>query len=382
MKKPEDILHTIKNSDISRTEADSLWRTIEAKMAAERKKRRFFLPLFSPRYRIASAFLSVLAVFVSMAGVVSASDSAKPGDLLYPVDLAIENIRLRLATDNKSWVRLKIRFAEERLEEVRVIIAEEKQKSRAQNQEENATKNSYATGTASSSEKTLPKKSLPSKAQIALSSATEYLAESKKEIENKGGGISAEKINNAIVRLDGIADKYEKENENERGTMQDARTRIRNMAEEIRKNALERTRAGIEENAEELKNNSVSSQNFIEKSKNETSVKIKNSETAPIDFTEEENNENLREQGRKEIQTSDEDTTKPEEEAEESLTENSATQYEENLNERAEQLRDMRSSFYERLQSFFSRGGGVSPTSSDIELKENIRTRSDDRMRH
>ena len=68
--------------------------------------------------------LMVAVLLFGGGGTVLASDSARPGDLLFPVDTALENIRLSLASEvEKSEIRL--RLAEERLAEFDDIVTEE-----------------------------------------------------------------------------------------------------------------------------------------------------------------------------------------------------------------------------------------------------------------
>lgn len=68
----------------------------------------------------------VLVVGATLAGgaaTVVAADQAKPGDLLYPVDTAVENVRLALARTEEQ-ITLRQQFAEERLKEVKALVEE------------------------------------------------------------------------------------------------------------------------------------------------------------------------------------------------------------------------------------------------------------------
>lgn len=66
----------------------------------------------------------LIALLVLGGTTVVASDAAAPGDLLFPIDRAVEETRLALAR-GESETELRVRFAEERVEEVGEIIAEE-----------------------------------------------------------------------------------------------------------------------------------------------------------------------------------------------------------------------------------------------------------------
>jgi hypothetical protein len=61
-----------------------------------------------------------LAVLFSGTGVVAASDAAKPGDALFGIDLAVERVRMSLASDD-SRNELARTFAQERLEEIQKL---------------------------------------------------------------------------------------------------------------------------------------------------------------------------------------------------------------------------------------------------------------------
>jgi len=68
----------------------------------------------------------LLVVVVGMAalggGVVWAAGDSLPGDLLYPVKLATEDVRLALTSAPADQVDLALRFVEERAEEVRTLV--------------------------------------------------------------------------------------------------------------------------------------------------------------------------------------------------------------------------------------------------------------------
>jgi hypothetical protein len=55
-------------------------------------------------------------------GVAFAADNSKPGDILYALDKGIEEIRLQLENDLQHIVRLRLQFADERIEEITQLI--------------------------------------------------------------------------------------------------------------------------------------------------------------------------------------------------------------------------------------------------------------------
>jgi len=69
------------------------------------------------------ALISFLVVAVlSMGGLVASADAAGPGDFLFGLDTAIEDLRLSLTRDDERKAELHIEFANERLEELKIEI--------------------------------------------------------------------------------------------------------------------------------------------------------------------------------------------------------------------------------------------------------------------
>ena len=66
----------------------------------------------------------IILALIGAGGAAVASDSARPGDLLFPIDRSIEDIRFAL-TPEKGRAELKIKFVEERLDEIESILEEE-----------------------------------------------------------------------------------------------------------------------------------------------------------------------------------------------------------------------------------------------------------------
>lgn len=66
----------------------------------------------------------LLMVLLGAGGTVAASESAKPGDLLFPVDRATEQLRLTLAGD-ETRAALEARFLDERFAELAEMLDEE-----------------------------------------------------------------------------------------------------------------------------------------------------------------------------------------------------------------------------------------------------------------
>ncbi len=75
--------------------------------------------------RIAGMILTLLILVTAGIGVTSAAaKSAIPGDALYPLKTTVEQTRLSLARDAGDRAELKLRFADQRLEELASLIKE------------------------------------------------------------------------------------------------------------------------------------------------------------------------------------------------------------------------------------------------------------------
>lgn len=102
-----------------------LWERIEAATAPRDIPSPYlsFLTLKKPMvpYIVAVFFL------LGAGGTAAAAESARPGDILFPIDQALEDVRLALANNDDAKARLKIAFAEERLAELKSLIDEDNQ---------------------------------------------------------------------------------------------------------------------------------------------------------------------------------------------------------------------------------------------------------------
>lgn len=116
----EEQLNKIKARKITQEDQERLWHRIMAEKAKIREESGQLL-IFNFNYKKMTLLAGLmLALVLGTGGVVAASDNARPGDTLFGVDLAVEKARLGMAREEKKS-ELKLRFAEEREEEVREI---------------------------------------------------------------------------------------------------------------------------------------------------------------------------------------------------------------------------------------------------------------------
>lgn len=75
-----------------------------------------------PRSPVMAIVSALIAVLLLSSGVIYASAGALPGDALYPVKTAIEDIRLTVSLSDASDARLRLTFADRRLGEATALL--------------------------------------------------------------------------------------------------------------------------------------------------------------------------------------------------------------------------------------------------------------------
>ncbi|MDY6834459.1 MAG: DUF5667 domain-containing protein [Chloroflexota bacterium] len=91
----------------------------------ERKRKESrSLPIYIWHPRWATAIVAVLVLLVVGSGVVAISSSSMPGDALYPVKTASEDVQLTLTFSNMEKAELHTKFAERRSEEMAYVASE------------------------------------------------------------------------------------------------------------------------------------------------------------------------------------------------------------------------------------------------------------------
>jgi len=119
-------LDKIKIKQLSKQESDQAWRFIRSQMPEA--KPQFWsvltsLPvLLKPRLALSTLMVVLLVLGGSIASV-KAADNARPGDFLFPLDRAIEEIQIKLVSKEKG-LKLQLEFAKERVDEVKEIMIE------------------------------------------------------------------------------------------------------------------------------------------------------------------------------------------------------------------------------------------------------------------
>ncbi|MEY3783703.1 MAG: hypothetical protein RLZZ230_25 [Candidatus Parcubacteria bacterium] len=127
-----DIIKIIENArpELSESVSLSLWNNIESKLNPStpviQPTPSPFTKLFSFKNTYSMTSLALLLILALGGGATAfASDAARPGDILFPVERAIENLQLRLTLNAEAHDALVQKLTDERLAELRSIIDEE-----------------------------------------------------------------------------------------------------------------------------------------------------------------------------------------------------------------------------------------------------------------
>lgn len=121
----EKNLRKIKIKEISEEDKESLWHGIMVKRLHEERQQSRLLAFNVFNLNMKKLIAGVIAIVVTLGGtgVVAASNNAIPGDLLFPVELAIEKLQIKLANEEKK-VELRLQFTEERITEIKEVSEE------------------------------------------------------------------------------------------------------------------------------------------------------------------------------------------------------------------------------------------------------------------
>ncbi len=124
MKTQKDIEHMLASTTptLKRDEAEFLWQRIEKKITHKAIPSPFFTMFTLSRMSIA-AFALVLILGVG-GTTAAAAQQSRPGDVLFPIERALEEVRLALAVNDTTRASLQLKFAEERLAELRSLVGE------------------------------------------------------------------------------------------------------------------------------------------------------------------------------------------------------------------------------------------------------------------
>ncbi|OGZ42569.1 MAG: hypothetical protein A3C80_03685 [Candidatus Ryanbacteria bacterium RIFCSPHIGHO2_02_FULL_45_43] len=223
----EQLLKKAKPKPLSPVEQQVLWSHIETRLSRhEKQTARWHHFLFEPllfakrRIKFAATAIALILFLISSGTTVAFADNAKPGDLLFSIDIAAERVRLALAS-NKKKDELIIRFSKERLDEAKIIVAAVLTETAAGDDFdhltatatstplEDATATTTATTTPHTDGEKPPKiKGNVDRAELALTTALEHLERNKTDLLNRGNALAAAVIDEIIEELRSIVEKH------------------------------------------------------------------------------------------------------------------------------------------------------------------------------
>lgn len=179
-----------KINSLTKAEKNLLWAKIENNL-----KQNQFSTFFNLKPKFAFASIMATILIIGSAATVAASNNAKPGDVLYTVDLAVEKVQLAF-TRGKNKDILRVQFAQERLDEARIVLAF------AESDNDSDITNTTST------EQRKPNFQRIKKANNALNVALENLEKTKSIFEKKGNAVATVAINGIIGELTELAEEH------------------------------------------------------------------------------------------------------------------------------------------------------------------------------
>lgn len=139
-------------------------------------------------------FLIALLIIIGGTGATAfAADKAVPGDMLYPIDLLVEDARLNVAKDDTERNKLELEFAQERVEEAYSLIGSTSPLS------DEADEKSDSDGDISQETVLVAK-------DVSLTTAIRELERAKDTLETKTQGKDEDR-DNTLKAIDDILDK-------------------------------------------------------------------------------------------------------------------------------------------------------------------------------
>lgn len=121
---------TLSHKAIPKGDKQAVWLRIQNNLRQTRiptrENRPFWFPVFHLG-KLASFTLAAVLVLGLVTGATKASESSLPGDTLYSVKKVAEKVERVLATSDEAKVKVGIKHARRRLEEVTLLVAEKKE---------------------------------------------------------------------------------------------------------------------------------------------------------------------------------------------------------------------------------------------------------------
>ena len=177
----EKKLESIDIKNLSDKEQADIWQSIQTNIDTPVSP---FSCLLLTHKNMIQVIATVMIIALSSFGIVKAADNAKPGDFLFPLDRAIEDIQIKITPKDKKD-KLKIKFALERVEEISILLKSAGPIAQSTSTPPVATSTLpvNATSTPTSTGSVVPS---DDKISQAIQIAIDYIEKVKNEMEQKG----------------------------------------------------------------------------------------------------------------------------------------------------------------------------------------------------
>lgn len=125
-----DLINNLKRIDIKPSRA---WQrktlkvlSLNASVTGVKEERNSFIALFNflPKQIMGATIAVIAAVLLAVGGTAYASDSARPGDQLYPIDTFMEQVQRSLTLDPQALANFEVDRMDERVNELASIQEE------------------------------------------------------------------------------------------------------------------------------------------------------------------------------------------------------------------------------------------------------------------
>ncbi len=120
----EEMLSARAPSPLTPLEQEKVWLSVSSRIAAGGAVPSPYWYSIILNHKTMIPLIVALVVLLGAGGTVAASDDARPGDFLFPVDRAVEDVRLALAQDDDK-ADLRMRFTNERFNEFSSVVDDE-----------------------------------------------------------------------------------------------------------------------------------------------------------------------------------------------------------------------------------------------------------------
>ncbi|OGY45169.1 MAG: hypothetical protein A3A24_03310 [Candidatus Buchananbacteria bacterium RIFCSPLOWO2_01_FULL_46_12] len=111
----------IQTQPLSELETDRLWQGIYRTIKVTEQETMLPRPKFFSRLVYIPLTVTSLLI-IAFFGTATIAAQAKPGDLMFPVELAYENLQLNLTFNPEKKAKLSLQFSQERMKEVKEVL--------------------------------------------------------------------------------------------------------------------------------------------------------------------------------------------------------------------------------------------------------------------